>query len=71
MNLKLIGIIAIIVGIGLELLDVGGPRNIGTAIAAAGLVLTVYVIVTRRERLKLEQQFMATKKAAQATRKTR
>lgn len=71
MNLKTIGIVAIVIGLGLELFDISGPRNVGTAIAAVGLVLAVYVTVSQRERARLDQQITATKKAAQETHKTR
>jgi hypothetical protein len=70
MKLQIIGAIAVIAGIGLELLDVDGEQSLGTAIAAIGLVVAVYAIVTRREQQKLEKQLDARRDAPE-TRKTR
>lgn len=51
-----VGAVAVVVGIGLEILDVRGERSIGTAIAAIGIVIAAYAYVSERERRKLERQ---------------
>ena len=49
-RLKLIGAVAIVVGIALEVLRIGAEYSLGTLIAGAGIVAIVYAVMSAREK---------------------
>jgi CcmD family protein len=61
MRWQALGGVAVVAGLVLEVLDVGGERGIGTALAAIGVVIFAYAFVTERERRKLERRLAAKK----------
>jgi hypothetical protein len=53
MNLKTIGAVAIVGGIGLEILQIGSSVSLGTLIAGAGIVAVVYAIMAKSDKRPL------------------
>jgi len=49
-RLKLIGAVAIVVGLMLEVLQIGSQFSLGTLIAGAGIAAIVYAVLAAREK---------------------
>ena len=51
MNIKILSIIAIVVGLGLEYFRVGSQLSLGTIVAGVGIIVFVYDLMARRSKL--------------------